>query len=185
MQAITQHIQGRLLAEKEQTAVLLYSSPTQPDEETAESLYLRFAFVIRGPEQHVFPALALDDWGGEIRGLSLYQWVREYGEQFPRAEVFGYDPDGSRTQFFLRALELYARLPCYVYKEAAAPIPAGRLVNAILLPTPDVTQPVRLPRAPKEVERPLRAARVHWWHVPLQISQFDFNLLAKPPDPGF
>jgi hypothetical protein len=183
MQAINQHIQGRLLAKGEQTAVLLHS--TRPDEETAGSLYLRFAFVIRGPEQHVFPALALDDWGGEIRGLSLYQWVAEYGEQFPRAEVFGYDPDGSKTQFFLRALELYARFPCYVYKEAAAPVSEGRLVSAILLPTPDVIQPVRLPRAPKGVERPLRTARVNWWHVPPHAEQFDFSLLAQPPDPGF
>jgi hypothetical protein len=183
MQAINQHIQGRLLAKGEHTAVLLHS--TRPDEETAESLYLRFALVIRGREQHVFPALALDDWGGEIRGLSLYQWVAEYGEQFPRAEVFGYDLDGSKTQFFLRVLELYARLPCYVYKEAAAPIPAGRLVSAILLTTPEVTEPVRLPRAPKGIERPLRSARINWWHVLPDTEQLDLTLLAQPPDPGF
>jgi hypothetical protein len=183
MRAITQHIYGHLLTTETDTAVLL--DDLQATEPTADSLYLRFAFVIRGPEHHVFPALALDDWGGEIRGLALYQWVKEYGEQFPRAEVFGYDLDGSRTQFFLRALELYARLPCYVYRETAAPVTAGQLVKAILLPASQVIKPVRLSRAPQEVERPLRAAHVSWWHVPPGTDQFDFDLTVQPPDPGF
>ncbi|MFO7538390.1 MAG: hypothetical protein R6X32_10065 [Chloroflexota bacterium] len=183
MKPITQHIYGSLLTEGTETAVLLQD--TQTATPTADSLYLRFAFVIRGPEQPVFPALALDDWGGEIRGLALYQWVREYGEQFPRAELFGYDLDGSKTQVFLRALELYARLPCYVYRQAAEPLTAGRLVSAILLPTDQTGQPVRLPHAPPEIKRPLRAARVSWWQLPLQTGQFDFSLLVQPSDPGF
>ena len=183
MQLIEQHVAGKLLTAESETAVLL--DDYQPEIETAVSLYLRFAFVIRGPEQHVFPALALDDWGGEIRGLSLYQWVHEYGEQFPRAEVFGYDPDGSKTQFFLRALELYAKLPCYVYTEAAASFGRGRLVTAVLLPIEGVTQPTRLRRPPAAIKRPLRSARVSWWHIPAQTNQFDFDLLTQPPDPGF
>lgn len=183
MKAIAQHIHGSVLMQNEETAVLLHDPA--PTEATAVSHYLRFAFIIRGPEQHVFPALGLDDWGREMRGLALYRWVREHGEQFPRAEVFGFDPDGSKTQFFLRALELYAKLPCYVYPAADTPLPDGRLVNAILLPTPDVTEPVRLRSGPKAVERPLRSAHVSWWQVPPHTDQFDFTLLAQPVDPGF
>jgi hypothetical protein len=183
MQAIVQHIYGRIVSSDTETAVLLYN----PDatEKTADSLYLRFAFIIRGPEQHVFPALGLDDWGGEIRGLSLYQWVRDYGEQFPRAEIFGYDPDGSKTQFFLRALELYAKLPCYVYPDAGAPLSSGRLVKAILLPVEQTGSPKRLRRPPEMIKRPLRGAHVSWWQVAPQTDRFDFALLAQPPDPGF
>ncbi len=183
MQGIVQHIHGSLLTGESETAVLLHD--IDPTEFTADSLYLRFAFIIRGPEQHVFPALGLDDWGREIRGLALYRWVHEHGEQFPRAEVFGFDVDGSKTQFFLRALELYAKLPCYVYERADAPLAAGRLVQAVLLPTTDVTQPVRLSRAPQIIQRPLRAAHVSWWQVTAQAHQFDLSLLSRPADPGF
>jgi hypothetical protein len=183
MRAITQHIYGTVLTAAQETAVLL-REPT-PATPAINSLYLRFAFIIRGPEDHVFPALALDDWGGEIRGLELYRWVRQYGEQFPRAEVFGYDPDSSKTQFFLRELELYARLPCYVYQEEQTAVGAGHLVRAILLPTPAVTKPVRLSYPPAEIERPLRSAHVSWWQVPPHTEQFDFSQLRMPPDPGF
>jgi hypothetical protein len=183
MRAITQHIYGTMMTSAEKTAVLLREpAPVAP---ATDSLYLRFAFIIRGPEEHVFPALALDDWGTEIRGLELYQWVRQYGEQFPRAELFGYDPDGSKTQFFLRELELYARLPCYVYQDAQAVVGAGRLVQSIALPTSQVTTPIRLPHPPAGIDRPLRGAHVSWWQVPSDTDHFDFSLLSVPPDPGF
>jgi hypothetical protein len=183
VRAISQHIHGTMLTKQEETVLLLHESAATAT--AVDSLYLRFAFIIRGPEQHLFPALVLDDWGGEIRGLELYRWVRQYGEQFPRAEIFGYDAAGNKTQFFLRELELYARLPCYVYQEERAGIATGHLVKAILLPTAQLTAPVLLSRPPQEMERPLRAAHVSWWQVPRHTNDFDFTRLAQPPDPGF
>lgn len=181
MKAVSLRIRGRLFGERGQTAVLL--DEIAPAAETADTLYLRFAFVTRGREEHLFPGFLLDDWGKEVRGLKLYRWVAEFGEQFPRAEVFGSERNGLEVQFFLRELELYARLPCYAYVDRRQPLAEGVPVAAILLPEAGVAAPERRAR-PEGWERPLSAARVTWWRVPPALDQFDLALLA-PPDPGF
>ncbi len=146
----------------------------QADAVTAVSLYLRFAFVTLGREEHIFPAFILDDWGKEQRGLRLYQWVAEFGEQFPRGEIFGFEQDGAETQCFLRALELYAKYPLYVYTDRKQPVAAGTLVEAILLPDATVRESVR-GRRPL-AQRPLSHARVSWWRVPPSLILFDVTL---------
>lgn len=177
MKAISQHVHGKLLTENGRSALLLLDS--EPDAVTAVSLYLRFAFVTLGREEHIFPAFILDDWGKEQRGLRLYQWVAEFGEQFPRGEIFGFEQDGAETQCFLRALELYAKYPLYVYTDRKQPVAAGTLVEAILLPDATVRESVRgrrpLAQQPP-LQRPLSHARVNWWRVPPSLIQFDFTL---------
>lgn len=169
-----------LVGEHGRSALLLQN--VAPEEETAVSLYLRFPFVTLGREEHIFPVFILDDWGKEIRGLKLYEWFAEFGEQFPRAEIFGFEQDGAETQCFVRALEFYARLPLYVYAGGRTGVEAGTLVTAVLLPKPGITAPQ--PGQPAaEWKRPLRNARVSWWHVPPHTESFNFSLLT-PPDPG-
>ena len=101
-------------------------------DETAPPLYLRFALVIMGSEDHVLPAFLLDDWGNEIKGATLYSWLRENGNAFPRAEVFGFAPDGREVQHFVREFELYVRWPCYAYANGDAPLSSGLLLTRIL-----------------------------------------------------
>ncbi len=176
MKAVKQHVHGRLLQANGRAALLLLDP--NPAEETAVSLYLRYALVVMGPEDHVLPALLLDDWGHEIRGLEIYQFIREHGDDFPRAEVFGFDLDGSETQLFLRSLELYVRWPCYVYVSADAPLAAGVRLDAVLLPTAGTVAPQPVNKPDKEaITRPLRAAQVSWWLVPPETTEFDFGLL--------
>lgn len=174
MKAVTQPVQGSLFAEDGRAALLLRDS--QPQAETADSLYLLFAFVTREREERVLPALILDDWGAEIKSLNLYEWVNEFGDQFPRAELFGFDLGGRERQYFLRELELYARLPCYAYPRRHTPLSEGLLVEAILLPDEEAATP-RQTKRPIQVKRPLRSARVSWWQVPPAITTFDFSLL--------
>ncbi len=70
MRAVSWHVQGSLFTgENGRSALLLQNM--EPESETAASLYLRFAFVTLGREEHIFPAFILDDWGKEIRGLKL------------------------------------------------------------------------------------------------------------------
>lgn len=178
MKAVKQHIHGQIM-QANGRAVLLLLDP-KPEATTAVSLYLRYALVVMGPEDHVFPALLLDDWGNEVRGLAIYQFVRDHGDDFPRAEVFGFDPDGSETQLFLRSLELHMRWPCYVYNSADAPLAEGLRLHAILLPTEGVTapQPIHRPEA-EQIERPLRGAQVQWWQVPPDTTALDVDLLEK------
>lgn len=182
MRAVTQRVAGELLTENGRSAIILRS--LEPDEDEQRLVYLRCAFVTRGPEDHIFPALLLDDWGNEIRGLKLYRWVEEYGEQFPRGEIFGFEQDGRDTQLFLRELELYARLPCYAFEELDTAVTDGHLLQAILLPSASVGAPRRT-QPPDWLETPLRRARVTWWQIPAAANTFDFSLFDRPPGPGF
>ncbi|RMG94463.1 MAG: hypothetical protein D6706_13730 [Chloroflexi bacterium] len=172
MKPIRQHVWGRLLEENGRFA--LWLSHAEPAEITAESLYLGFALVTLGTEEHIFPAFVLDDWGHEIRGLDLYEWIVAYGQQFPRGELFGYEQDGRETQCFLRGLELYVKYPCYVYTHPAASVHEGVAIQAILLPTEEVDAPQQI-KKPLGMKRPLRNARVTWWQIPAHSPQVDLH----------
>jgi hypothetical protein len=176
MKAAKQHIHGKLITENGRSALLLLTA--EPETKTADSLYLRYAVVVRGPEDHVLPAILLDDWGKETRGLKIYEFLREQGDQFPRAEIFGFDMDGSETQLFVRSLELYSRLPAYAYTNVDAPLADGVLLDAILLPDAETDRVVQVEKTSEMgVKRPLRSAQVSWWRVPPVTNTFDFSLL--------
>ena len=167
MKPITIHVHGRVIADPEnheqQVLLLLNASP---EEKTADSLYLRFPFITLGPEEHIFPGYILDDWAQEIHGVEVYSWMVDKGDHFPRAEVFGYEQDGAETQCFVRGLEHYIKLPCYVYQTQQATVVEGVLVKKILLEDRTVTMATRMKR-PSELKRPLASARVQWWQVPI------------------
>lgn len=181
MKAISQHVHGKLLTRNGRFALLLLDS--EPQTRTTDSLDLRFAFVIMGREDPIFPASILDDWGKERRGVGVYTWVAECGEQFPRGEIFGFEQNGAETQCFLRALELYARYPLYAYTDRQQPIEEGKLVQTILRLDTTIAVPTLVKRPP-DLKRPLSHARVHWWLVPPNLTQFDFALGSESPDMG-
>jgi len=165
MKAAKQHVHGKLITENGRSALLLVDA--EPETKTADSLYLRYAVVVRGPDDHVLPAILLDDWGKETRGLKIYKFLREHGDEYPRAEIFGFDMDGSETQLFVRSLELYSRLPAYAYTDVNAPLDEGVLLDAILLPDAETEGVIKVEKAKDSgVKRPLRSARVNWWRVP-------------------
>jgi hypothetical protein len=153
---IAEEMQGQLLAADEGAALLLDSS--------ANALYLRYAFVERGSEQHIFPESVLDDWGHEIKSLSLYDWVFENGLHFPRAEMFGFVAEGSRRQRFLRELDLTGGLVCYVYQRPSSSLAEGSIIEAVLVADARFDQPRRIVR-PEIVAPPLAYARVAWWSL--------------------
>lgn len=176
MKAAKQHIHGKLITENGRSALLLLDE--EPTAKTEDSLYLRYAVVVRGPDDHVLPAILLDDWGKEIRGLKIFKFLREHGDEFPRAEIFGFDMDGSETQLFVRSLELYSRLPAYAYADVGSPLDEGVLLDAILLLDSETDRVVRLEKARESgVKRPLRSAHVSWWRIPASTITFDFSLL--------
>ena len=184
LRAVGQRVAGELLKQKSRSGLILHD--LKPDGETTDLITLRYAFVTRGPGggDHIFPAFILDDWGREIRSLKLYRWVRENGEQFPRAEIFGFEQDGRETQCFLRELELYARLPCYAYRAREQAVSTGSLLDTVLLPDSTSLEPQQIAR-PADVRRPLRAARVTWWRIPAKLAVLDLSLLDTRADPGY
>ena len=99
-----------------------------------QTCFLRTAYLRRGTEQPIFPAFLLDDWGSEIRKLELYRWVAEFGDQFPRAELFGFDANGLETQQFLRDLEIHLPLPLFATAERAASVTAAQRLTEIVRP---------------------------------------------------
>jgi hypothetical protein len=133
---------------------------------------LAYALVTQGPGDQIIPSVLLDDWGNEIRDLQLYDWIRENGLQFPRAEVFGRSPAGDQVQYFLRDLELFAQYPVYAYpggSERAQGVP----LHAVLVEdaSADTPQPIH---PPDEVIGPLREGQVSWWRVGPQQRELGF-----------
>jgi hypothetical protein len=108
--------------------------------------------------------------------------VREYGERFPRGEIFGFEQDGRETQLFLRELELHARLPLYAYTFRRQGVEEGVSLDAVLIPAgPEAGGQIAVKRVkrPFNYAFPLSRARVSWWHVPAEIQAFDFSLLDR------
>ena len=176
MRLILQHVQGTLFTESGRSALLLQDSA--PKETGDGALYLCFAMVVQGPDDLILPTLVLDDWGNERRDLGVYHWLEDEGHRFPRSEVFGYDLDGTEAQCFVRALELYVNLPCFVFPTKKSPVADGIRLQAMLLPEPTATGPAKIER-PSFLKRPLSRAKVSWWQIPPQSMSFDFSLLAK------
>ena len=163
MKAVNLRVQGAILTANGRYAVLLQNA--NPEQGAVPLVYLRFAFITMGVEEHIFPSFLLDDWGSEIKSLELYAWIDEFAPQFPRAELFGFDESGQEAQLFLRALEQYSKWPCYAYLTADTAVQDGQLLDAILLPDDSVTTPTKM-KQPSWAKLPLRRARVKWWQVP-------------------
>jgi hypothetical protein len=177
MKIIAQKLSGTLLVDGEITALLL-----DEQESEANEVFLAYALATLGPESHILPSVLLDDWGGEVKHLALYRWFRDNAGRFPRAEVFGFSPDGQEVQFFLRDLELYGRYPVYAAPDRSSPPAEWMLLTAVLMPDPDVTQP-QPADIPEAVVPPLREGRVSWWRVPPQRRSLDL-LDAGHSDPA-
>lgn len=155
MKTIKQKINATILPDE--PAAILFN-------ETAGPIYLRYAYVTLGPEEHILPALLLDDWGNEIKGLGLYDWVEENGLYFPRAEIFGFKPSGEKTQIFLRELDLVVKLRCYAYPTAETPLQDGRLIERAYLPDPAATEPTPAKRPP-DAPRLLAKSALRWFKI--------------------
>lgn len=173
MKPINIHIHGKLFNRDGRTALLLLND--RPETAGADSIYLRFAFVLQGSETLLFPAFILDDWGSEIRSRAVFQWVREYGDQFPRAEIFGCDANGRQIQRFVRELELTSRLGVMAFAKKGSKMADGKVIEAILLPDEKTTEPVQIQR-PSNLKKPLISANVSWWRVNSASTEWHFPI---------
>ena len=182
MNSVVMKVKGEMLAQDGINSLTVQD--LNPASEANNLIFLRFAFITRGKGGNIFPSFILDDWGREIRGLKLYDWVRQNGEQFPRGEIFGYEEDGQETQCFLRELELYAKLPTYAFKDKEQPLNKGSLIHAVLLPLDSILAPIWI-SPPQAIKSPLRSALVNWWQVPFGLRIEDYKLLNTRPDPGY
>lgn len=168
---LTDQQQGWLYRSGERLALLT-------GEETAPAVHLRYAFLLQRSEIPIFPALLIDDWGQERRDLSLYRWVHDEGQRFPRSEIFGFERDGSETQVFLRALEIFMKLPCFVYPRRATPVGEGQRLHYVFLA--DSLHDGLPARAaiPATTGWPLRHAAVRWRVAnPAMLGEAGWTLL--------
>ncbi|MGH2538744.1 MAG: hypothetical protein ACRDHL_15250, partial [Candidatus Promineifilaceae bacterium] len=106
MAAARQRLGGYLLRGSAGAALIL--------DEGGPAVMVSYALPLLDSGQ-ILPELVLDDWGREIKGLALYAWLREQGQRFPRAEVFGFDSQGDALQCFVREIDLTAGLPLYAH----------------------------------------------------------------------
>ena len=171
MSAIALTVEGTIFSNDEHVAFML-----RPGD---KSHVFRLGFVLRGSEEALFPESLLDDWGHEIATVELYDWVRENGPRFPRAEIFGFDSKGRPAQCFVRDVDLMAGYACYIFELAGAAMTTGLPLDAILLPEPGFDRPRRLP-SPAGIDPPLAGAGVTWWAVdPNAAVQLDLAFLDE------
>lgn len=170
----TQKIFGRYWVNDKGQATLILA----PEEDESQVVYLRYALTEMGTLRPLWPAFVLDDWGNERKGLKMYQWIREEGERFPRAEVFGFDSEWKEVQEFLRALELYVPYPCALYDNPEKLLHEGMRVKHIVLPDQTAVKPLSSKRKPQTMPAklapipfPLTLAQATWWRVhPEQLA---------------
>lgn len=160
-----------ILADQNRTTVIL--DQIKPPRDTAleppfSTLYLYFALVIRGTEHPFLPTFAMDDWGNEVRKLSLYRWIYNDGDRFPRTELFGYEQDWSgqwrEAQRFLREFELSARYPTYVITNRDLPLEESVPVDLFGLIEDACEQEGRMKR-PAEWPMPLTRTVAKCWQL--------------------
>ncbi|MGD2078864.1 MAG: hypothetical protein PVH18_10800 [Chloroflexota bacterium] len=159
---------GKLFTKNEQAALLL-----TPE---GRRYTLRLGLVVRGAEEIVLPEILLDDWGHQIGGLALYQWVEQNAPHFPRAELFGFDLRGQDRQYFIRDLDLTAKYACYLYEAPSSAIADGTQLTSILLPVAHPGQRART-EPPADVSFPLANADLRWWLVQETLAgrpEYDF-----------
>jgi hypothetical protein len=173
---ITQRVAGTLIDDGQRVALLVEPGG---DPEAGPVVFLAYALTTQGIAAQVVPSLLLDDWGNEVKGLGLYDWIDQQGLRFPRAEVFGLSPAGEKAQYFLRDMELFAPLPAYAALDRALPIAEWQALQAVLVPDPALLAP-QAGAVPEGLTGPLRRARVAWWRVPSFVGDLDF-LDARPP----
>lgn len=157
-------VQGTIIREGEKHALRLLGVDAK------STVYLSYALVTQGPEWQILPSFLLDDWGNRIDGPALYDWVRDNGLMFPRAEVFGHSPSGEPVQYFLRDLELFGKYPVYAFAAEDASPSSGVLLQAILIPDEEVVSAV--PAQPAvESGALLYGAQISWWRInPNQVG---------------
>jgi hypothetical protein len=155
MKPLTETQHGWLYQSGERLALLC-------GDKTAPAVYLRYAFLLQHSEIPIFPAVLVDDWGQERRDLSLYRWVHDEGQRFPRSEIFGFERDGRETQVFLRALEIFMKLPGFAYPRRAAPVGEGQRLQYVFLPDSLHEGPPARAAIPGSINWPLRHAAVRW-----------------------
>ena len=171
MKVISEAVSGRILEGNGRNAILILENG-----DDTSVVYLAYALVTLGPEEHVLPSTVLDDWGKEMSGLEVYEWIRENGNHFPRAEIFAAGIDGEERQQFLREFELYASYPVYALPTRNSPVTNSVRISAMLIPDESVTVPTPVKR-PSSVKGPMALARVSWWHVP--PGQHDLGFLES------
>lgn len=168
MRVITEAVPGLIIQEDDRAAVRL----SEPSED-GPKVYLAFALVTLGPEEHVFPCLVLDDWGKEMTGLTALAWMADNGAAFPRAEIFAVGRAGDERQHFLREFELYSRYPVYALSSRKTPITEAVRIQAMVISDESVAEPTRIKR-PADINGPLTRARLSWWRVPPSHRGLDF-----------
>jgi hypothetical protein len=165
MSIVLQKVQGELISRDSRWALLL--------DDSAEDLFLSFAYPVLESTEMILPELVLDDWGKEIASMKLYEWIRENGLHFPRAEIFGFNPNGHPQQYFLRELDLMSKYPCFAFNQRDYNLDAGLLIEAVLILNDKMTESGKM-GMPSEIQVPLRYIQASWWQVRPE-SRHDFK----------
>jgi len=171
--SIIQVLNGRLYLRQQQGG--LFWQQSEPP------IALRFGLSTLGEGSLFFPHILLDDWGNEVSGLSLYQWIRDNSLHFPRAEIFGVDQQGQAQQYFLRDLDVVEPLICFGYPHIEAAVSTGIRIERVFVAGLGSGEPMRI-AAPTDAPWMLQRARLSWWRVnPESLPRYGFVPTTEGP----
>ncbi len=89
---------------------------------------IRYGITLLGkPHLVIVPDLVVADRGEMLTGETAWQFIRERGHLFPRADVLGHRGDGADAAHFLKELDLAHPFAVFAYREAADIVPLARL----------------------------------------------------------
>jgi hypothetical protein len=106
-----------------------------PGEALARGTFaLRYAVpTLNPPVRWLVPGLLAGERGGAFVGRKAWDYMQDRWEHHPRADVIGIDPAGEKQTYFLKELDLAARVRVYAYPDPAATTPLC-IVDALAAP---------------------------------------------------
>ena len=173
MSEVLSKLRAQLVKTNDRTAIIL--------DDNSIPIWVSFAFMERETEKLILPESILDDWGREIRSLAMYHWVSENGQQFPRAEIFGFRPSGKRVQRFLREIDLTAKYPCFARKNPLDSLESMTPVDAVLIRDETVDGPRRI-TPPQYIPYPFSQIKADWWKIPSSEIVTLETKFSQPPN---
>jgi len=85
---------------------------------------LRYAIpTLSPPIRWIVPGLMVGERGGAFVGRKAWDYMQDRWEHHPRADVVGLDPEGEKKTYFLKELDLSAKVRTYVFRNAEDAIP--------------------------------------------------------------
>lgn len=121
---INDSITGAIFKEGDRYSLALDNLTLSGEPIAQGEFLLRYGIpTLSPPIRWVMPGLMVGERGGAFIGRKAWDYMQERWEHHPRADVVGLDPEGEKKTYFLKELDLSAKVRVYAYRNATDTIP--------------------------------------------------------------